>query len=455
MAGRILEITVGMAVALAGAAGAQSPDAPLGDPELEPMILAATKASREHVEPVEAETLASWMSESLRGTDPARREAIAACEARGEGPRLTGRPSWARALARTFNCARLRQLDVSWEDLASTAIRDALRRLDPDFAYFANHQEVLAFIGPPGQATASAGLVLHMSEAGEIKVVAVHRRGPAAVAGVRAGARLVAIDGRPVAGLTLEEAIARLRGAPDSEVTLQLGPTEHSGATEWRLIRRDLVLDEPWLGRRGDILIVDVAAMGHRTEGLLREQLRAAVDGPEPRPAAVILDLRGNSGGLLAAAVGLADLFLERGIIARTQDRHTGNRTRRAHRGDVLGGLPLYVLVDGTTASGAELLAAALADNDRARILGARTLGAGDLRTLMPLDERTGSWIHITTGRLLRGDNRPIADGLEPDLAIAEPTAGGGDDPMLDQAIAAIHAELARAPAAGPIGGPS
>jgi carboxyl-terminal processing protease len=187
---------------------------------------------------------------------------------------------------------------------------------------------------------------------------------------------------------------------------------------------------------------------GTTARDLALELARLGQDGP---PRGAILDLRGNGGGVFDAAVDVADLFLEDGVIVTSEGRAVdASFERRANAGDALSGAPLVVLVDAATASAAEIVVGALKDRHRAVVLGSNTFGKGTVQTVLPLSQ--GGALKYTSARWRTPSGQPIPlTGIEPDIALgnAPPPEGGGalasSDPALAQALLAVKAaKLAR-----------
>ncbi|MCH0542792.1 PDZ domain-containing protein [Streptomyces sp. MUM 203J] len=264
------------------------------------------------------------------------------------------------------------------------------------------------------------GLWARRTAEGHVEVTRVQRGGPADGAGVRPGDRLRSIDGRPVDGHTAARVVALLRGdgtggggAPaeaGSPVVLGL----QRGERVWtRTVRRAELATEAVTVRRldADAVLVRVAAFTRGSGALVREAVRKA-----PPGAGIVLDLRGNGGGLMTEAVAAASAFLDGGLVA-TYDVHGEERALHAEPGgDTV--RPLVVIVDGGTMSAAELLTGALKDRGRAVTVGSRTFGKGAVQ--MPSRLADGSVAELTVGHYrtpagLRVDGQ----GITPDVPAA------------------------------------
>ncbi|NNG04992.1 MAG: S41 family peptidase, partial [Inquilinus sp.] len=229
------------------------------------------------------------------------------------------------------------------------------------------------------------GLMLEQDEDGRARVQEVFTEGPAARAGVRAGDMIVAVAGQDTADWTLEKLGLRLRGIPGTEVEVTF--KQGDSASRILTLRRERVVLNVV-----DIAVVDgiVAARISRFNAGTLRNLNAGLDRALEDLGAdaqgVILDLRGNPGGLLGQAVSVADLFIEGGEIISTRGRHPDSRrSYGADSNDAAHGLPVAVLIDGRSASGAEVVAAAMQDSGRAVLIGATTFGKGSVQTVTPL----------------------------------------------------------------------
>jgi carboxyl-terminal processing protease len=259
--------------------------------------------------------------------------------------------------------------------------------------------------------------------------------GPAREAGIRVGDRIVAIDGVPIAGVAFERALGRIIG-PDGS-TLRLRIRRAGGLREFELERRrieapvvssELLAVRP--GRR--VGYVRLAACRAGAAQVLRAELRR-LEGAGV--SSLILDLRGNPGGLLDQAVAVASLFIDRGVVVSVESAHNHGEVFEAIPNAVTR-LPLVLLVDSSSASAAEVIAAALHDNGRATLVGENTYGKALVQTVTPLSN--GAALRLTTARYLTPAGIDISRrGVEPDvLAVDDPRTPS------DEAVAAALVEL-------------
>ena len=263
---------------------------------------------------------------------------------------------------------------------------------------------------------------------GRLTVVAPVVGSPAWRAGLAVGERIDAIDGVVTAGMPLRDAVGRLRGNPGTPVVVRVAPPEGQAADpsvrDVTLVREAVRVECVLGDRRRQDGSWDWRIEGHPSIALIRitsfgehtgEDLRRAIEAieKEGRPRGVVLDLRGNPGGLLAAAVEVCDILLDDGLIVSTRGRSgtSGDvatlEARRATPGAVLQGVPMAVLIDGLTASAGEIVAACLQDNARATIVGSRSFGKGTVQSIVPLADGDGL-VKLTTSEYLRPSNANI-----------------------------------------------
>jgi carboxyl-terminal processing protease len=312
------------------------------------------------------------------------------------------------------------------ERMLRSGFEELFNHLDPYSRYLTPEEAGAARVRRVGQV--GLGLRLAVGRRDEVVLTAITAIGPAAEARLQPGDRVLAIDGQPVSGRDLAAAAALLEGPAGTEVTLRLQRGNRRFAA--RLLRSLLAPETVQAERRDDILWIRLENFSNATDRHLMEALTEAL---RPGLAAsrlrgVVLDLRGNRGGLLGQAVAVAGAFLSGGIVARTAGRHPDAvRTYLASSIDLAQGLPLVVLVDGRTASAAEIVAAALADRGRAVLVGSATTGKGLIQVVLPLPN--GGELLVTWSRVLAPLGWPIQGlGVLPALCTSlgpEATARG------------------------------
>jgi carboxyl-terminal processing protease len=332
------------------------------------------------------------------------------------------------------------------EGMLRSAFEELFNHLDPYSRYMTPEEAQAARVRRVGQA--GLGLRLAAGRGHEVVLAAVMPDGPAARAGLQPGDRLLAVDGVPVSARDLGLAATLLEGPAGGEVALRLQRGRRRFDT---LLRRSLVPpDSVHAEQRGGILWLRIDGFSNATD---RKLSGALLEGIRPGSTrGVVLDLRGNRGGLLGQAVAVASAFLDGGLVAQTAGRHPdAARIWQAGGPDLAEGVPVVVLVDGRSASAAEIVAAALSDRGRAVVVGSATMGKGLIQVVVPLPN--GGDLLVTWSRVLAPLGWPIQGlGVLPALCTslgAEATEAGlarlrrGDPPM---AMALARLRAARAP---------
>jgi carboxyl-terminal processing protease len=304
-------------------------------------------------------------------------------------------------------------------DLLRDAIQGMLNGLDPHSTFLEPEAFKEVRISTEGK---FGGLGIEVTtEGGLIKVVAPIDGTPAADADIRSGDIIVMIDGKPVRGMDLREAVDSMRGEPGTRIVLSISREDTPEIIEVPLVRAIIKVASV----RGEMLengfgYARISSFQSGTSNNLRAQLEKLVKQNGGELDGLILDLRNNPGGVLNSAVDVSDLFLEQGSIVATRGRDSSvDASYRARPGDILDGVPLVVLVNGGSASASEIVAGALQDHERAIIMGTRTFGKGSVQTVIPMNN--GGALKLTTARYYTPDDRSIqARGIEPDIEVKQ-----------------------------------
>lgn len=235
---------------------------------------------------------------------------------------------------------------------------------------------------------------------GEFRISSVLKGHPAAAAGLLTGDRIIAINGRSVEGLELRDVVRLLRGPVNESLRVKLLRDGVAPPLTVTVGRTRIVPNTVFLEINGAIATIHITGFNQRTAKRLAEAVSEARQDTANRLKGIILDLRGNPGGLLEQAVDTADLFLESGMVTETVGRHPLSHQRFvAEPGDVSAGVPIVVLIDGASASAAEILASALQDHGRAVVVGSTSFGKGSVQTVLGMPNE--GEIAITWARFL------------------------------------------------------
>jgi carboxyl-terminal processing protease len=301
---------------------------------------------------------------------------------------------------------------------AYVALRAALGRLDDPYTRFMDPDQYEQLTSQTSGELSGVGIRLQANkESGELSVVEPLPNSPAFAAGVRAGDRILAIDGKPTHGMTVEAASNLIRGEAGTRITLRI-QRQGESAFDLPLVRARIELPtvrysfkQEGNTRIGYIRLSEFS--GHATE-----QMRHAMEDLMKRNIdAFVLDLRGNPGGLLQASVDISRMWLKSGAIVRTVDRNGASEEIKANNTAVTD-LPLAVLVDGNSASSSEILTGALKDNGRATIVGSQTFGKALVQSVHSLSD--GSGLAVTIAHYYTPNGTDISHrGIAPNIQIS------------------------------------
>ena len=344
-----------------------------------------------------------------------------------------------RRFVAVYNAVRAAYVEpVDDKQLMQSAVRGLLLDLDPHSTYF-DKEDAEAFDEQASGAYEGIGVEL-LQQDGVLKVVAPIDDTPAARAGLRSGDFIVAIDGKPISAI---EAMEPLRGPAGSQVVLSIerGEEKPFDVTVTReTIRvtsvRGKLLEPGYAYLRISTFQADTGTDFQKQLAQLQAQAGGKLKG-------LVLDVRSNPGGLLTAAVQVADDLLDKGVIVTTRGRIAVSDARfEATPGDLMKGAPVVVLADAGSASASEVLAGALRDNGRARIVGSRSFGKGSVQTVLPLDN--GDSVKLTTARYYTPSGKSIqATGIVPDVELTpDPASKGTPASVADYSEAGLPGHL-------------
>ena len=256
---------------------------------------------------------------------------------------------------------------------------------------------------------------------GFIKVVSPIDDTPAFRAGIKPGDIITALDGKTVQGLSLNDAVDKMRGPPNAKITLTIKRAGVDKPLEVPLIRETIHIQVIKSRLEADnIGYIRLSQFTEQAEPSLREAIRSLREKAGGKLTALVLDLRNNPGGLLDQAVSVSSDFIDKGEIVSTRARHPEDSNRWNAKGnDLLNGLPMVVLINGGSASASEIVAGALQDHRRAILLGTRSFGKGSVQTVIPLPGNGA--MRLTTARYYTPSGRSIQGlGIEPEITVAE-----------------------------------
>lgn len=301
--------------------------------------------------------------------------------------------------------------------LLKNAIRGMLQGLDPHSAYLDKDAYKELQEGTSGE---FGGLGIEVGyEDGFVKVISPIDDTPAKRAGIKAGDLIIRLDGKSVKGISLMEAVKMMRGKPGSEIELTIlrgGEEKPFNVTIVRdIITVKNIKAETIESAFGYIRISNFQI--HTVDDLSKALVKLENENNNMLKG-LVLDLRNNPGGLLNAAVGVSDLFLDKGLIVYTEGRVKGSKLKfDAKPSEMFKDIPIIVLVNGGSASASEIVAGALQDHRRAIIMGERTFGKGSVQTILPMNDETA--LKLTTARYYTPSGRSIqASGIEPDMIV-------------------------------------
>ena len=307
---------------------------------------------------------------------------------------------------------------VSDEDLVEAALNGMLTSLDPHSGYLNPKGSRDMDVNTKGE---FGGLGIEVTmEQGWVKVVSPIDDTPAYRAGIQPGDFITHLDGEPVQGLTLSDAVDRMRGPPNSDIRLTVRRIGTAEPFDVKLTRAVIKIQTVRSHAEGTVGYIRITQFAQTTHSDLMRNVAQLKKDIGPKLTGYVVDLRNNPGGLLDQAIAVSDDFLEKGEIVSTRSRRPEDTQRYfAHPGDITDGLPLVLLVNDGSASASEIVAGALQDHRRAIVMGTRSFGKGSVQTLIPLPGH-GS-IRLTTARYYTPSGRSIqAVGIEPDIKVLQ-----------------------------------
>ena len=304
---------------------------------------------------------------------------------------------------------------------AVDAAAASMRAIDPYFRYVDARRYEIERQDTP---SSFGGLGMQVESSGNgVRIVSLMPDSPAArTSALAPGDVIVRVDDEPLAGMTLGEAIVRMRGQPGSQVTISVQRSGHDAEISVALTRETIRREVLRTSFQDDVLVLRLRAFGPAAAASLEQAVAQATAAATPR--AVVLDLRGNPGGLLMEAVKVADLFLKAGeIVSVRRQEPARSRSWQSEPTELLADLPMVVLIDGRSASASELVADALQHHGRATVIGQRSFGKGSVQSTLPLGHDDGA-IKLTTALYYGPSGRTVHRvGVAPDIELLSASA--------------------------------
>jgi carboxyl-terminal processing protease len=304
------------------------------------------------------------------------------------------------------------------EKLIEAAVNGMLTSLDPHSSYLNQKDFQDMQVQTKGE-FGGLGIEVTMEE-GLVKVVTPMDGTPAADAGLQPGDYISHLDGEPIMGLTLNDAVEKMRGEVGTSIKLTVirGTQEPFDVTLKRAVIA--VKSVRWELEQGNIGYVRISSFSEKTDSGLREAITKLKEATKNEMTGLVLDLRNNPGGLLDQAISVSDDFLDKGEIVSTRGRDAAEAQRwNAEAGDLMGGKPIVILINGGSASASEIVSGALQDQRRAILLGTKSFGKGSVQSIIPIPNHGA--IRLTTARYFTPSGRSIqAKGIEPDIEVQQ-----------------------------------
>jgi len=303
--------------------------------------------------------------------------------------------------------------------LIDSAINGMLTALDPHSAYLNPKNFRDMQVQTRGE---FGGLGIEVTmENGIVKVVSPIDDTPAAKAGLQTNDLITHLDGDQIVGLTLEQAVEKMRGPVNTPISLTVVRKGRDDPFDVKIVRDVIRINAIKARQEGDVIYVKVSTFNEQTHANLVKSVDALKKTMGKNVKGYVIDLRGNPGGLLDQAIQVSDDFLEKGSIVLTKGRGLEETQRaNARPGDITDGKQVVVLINGGSASASEIVAGALQDHKRATVVGTRSFGKGSVQTIIPLGQGNGA-LRLTTARYYTPSGRSIqAKGISPDIEVLQ-----------------------------------
>ena len=325
--------------------------------------------------------------------------------------------------------------EVDSKKLIEAAINGMLTSLDPHSSYL-NAEDAADMNTQTRGEFGGLGIEVTQEE-GFVKVISPMDGTPAAKAGILAGDFITHVDGESVQGITLDEAVDKMRGEVGTDIVITVVREDVAEPFDLTLTRETIKITAVRSRVVGNVAVLRITIFSDQTYSGLEAELAKSVEeiGGMEKVTGFVIDLRNNPGGLLNQSILVSDAFLEKGEIVSTRGRDAADSTREnATPGDLAMGKPMVVLINGGSASASEIVAGALQDHRRAIVVGTKSFGKGSVQTLVPLKD--GGQMRLTTSRYYTPSGRSIQSlGVMPDIVV--------NQPAVDPAVEGVEAQAA------------
>ena len=325
--------------------------------------------------------------------------------------------------------------EVDSKKLIEAAINGMLTSLDPHSSYL-NAEDAADMNTQTRGEFGGLGIEVTQEE-GFVKVISPMDGTPAAKAGILAGDFITHVDGESVQGITLDEAVDKMRGEVGTDIVITVVREDVAEPFDLTLTRETIKITAVRSRVVGNVAVLRITTFSDQTYSGLEAELAKSVEeiGGMEKVTGFVIDLRNNPGGLLNQSILVSDAFLEKGEIVSTRGREAADSTREnATPGDLAMGKPMVVLINGGSASASEIVAGALQDHRRAIVVGTKSFGKGSVQTLVPLKD--GGQMRLTTSRYYTPSGRSIQSlGVMPDIVV--------NQPAVDPAVEGVEAQAA------------
>lgn len=318
-------------------------------------------------------------------------------------------------------------VDVNDGELIEDAINGMLQSLDPHSSYVNPEAFRDLQVSTSGE---YGGLGMEVTtEEGFVKVIAPIDNTPAKRAGVKAGDYITEIEGESIMGLSLTEAVSRMRGKPGEPITITIA-REDEEQLEITLTREVIKRESVSYEVKDGMGYIRISQFNEKADTGLVEAVAGLKKEMGGKIPGIVLDLRGNPGGLLDQSIKVSSAFLDGGEVVSTRGRSSADTERyNGEKGQLAKGIPLVVLIDGASASASEIVAGAVQDRGRGLIIGMTSFGKGSVQSVIPLRGGRDGALRLTTQRYYTPSGRSIqGTGIDPDIFVAAVPDDGKDN---------------------------